>query len=516
LPNESRHGDAPILNGDTTLDEHSREGAAAWTQPESLALVIAYAAGEPWRVGAVALLPGGSPGASSLLGRGPAVESDTEPRLAFGQQRPGGIEELAALTSPTISRVQLRLRTEGGRLDVENVGRCRLLHNGVESQRAQVVPGDTLQLGRSLLLLCVRRIESMPRPADEYRSHAFGEPDAHGIVGESPVIWRVRQQLAYVATRPGHVLLLGASGTGKELAARAIHRISAAGTHKLVARNAATIPDSIADAELFGNAKNYPNPGMVQRNGLVGEANGSTLFLDEFAELSAPVQARLLRVLDEGEYQPLGDACARRSTFRLVAASNRSESTLKPDLLARLRFRIELPDLSARLEDIPLLVRHLLSKSGSLRPATARPDPSSASSVRPEDDADAPISCELIAECLRRPFATNVRELESWLAEKVSAAAGQGPILGRASVPSRSPTASTLPPEAAPERDQPGASSSDADEGGELGAAEIQAMLDRHNGVIEATWRALGLKNRHALARLIAKHGIEIRKRPGR
>jgi DNA-binding NtrC family response regulator len=298
------------------------------------------------------------------------------------------------------------------------------------------------------------------------------------------------------------VLLLGASGTGKELAARALHRLSAAGARKLVARNAATIPDGIADAELFGNARNYPNPGMPQRHGLVGEADGSTLFLDEFAELSAAVQARLLRVLDEGEYQPLGEPSARRSTFRLVAATNRPESVLKPDLAARLRFRIELPDLGARREDIPLLVRHLLARASS----------QAGTSIR--DDEDSTLSCELIAESLQRSYATNVRELESWLAEKISVAPGEGPILGRAAGAQRSPSASTLPPEAVPRREP---SSPGADpEGAELGAAEIQAMLDRHNGVIETTWRALGLKNRHALARLIAKHGLEIRKRAGR
>jgi two-component system nitrogen regulation response regulator GlnG/two-component system response regulator HydG len=484
------HDRHAAAGGDTTLDEHSHTGVSAGVQPEGLALVIAHAEGEPWRVGTVAFVPVGT--ARCVLGRGPTLGGDPGPRLAFGQQRPSGNEGQAALSSATISRVQLVIRAEPERLEVENVGRARLLHNGVEGQRVDVVPGDTLQLGRGLLLLCVRRPERLPQPAEAYRVHAFGEPDAHGIVGESPAIWKLRQQLAYIAVRPGHVLLLGPSGSGKELAARAVHGLSAAGARKLVARNAATIPEGIADAELFGNARNYPNPGMPQRKGLVGEADDSTLFLDEFAELSPGVQARMLRVLDDGEYQPLGDAHARRSSFRLVAATNRPESALKPDLVARFRFRIELPDLNARREDIPLLVRHLLQGSAPV-----------------DEHPDARISCALLAECLRRPYRANVRELAAWLAEVASASAGHAPILARASAaPASSHAASSEAPARAPGvRDDASTS--------ELKAAEIQAMLDKHNGQIEATWRALGLNNRHALARLIAKHGIEIRKRPG-
>src|SRR5690348_15490748 len=132
-----------------------------------------------------------------------------------------------------------------------------------------------------------------------------------------------------MARRPGHVLLTGASGTGKELAARAIHALSKRSGQRLVARNAATLPESLIDAELFGNAKNYPNPGMAERAGLVGQADGSTLFLDEIAELPSSSQAHLLRVLDDGEYHRLGDGLARRSDFRLVAATNRDVSSLK-------------------------------------------------------------------------------------------------------------------------------------------------------------------------------------------
>src|SRR6185369_7117992 len=118
------------------------------------------------------------------------------------------------------------------------------------------------------------------------------------------------------------------------------------------------------DAELFGNVKNYPNPGTPEREGLIGEADGSTLFLDEIGELPVHMQAHLLRVLDRGgEYQRLGDSRAQRADLRVVAATNRPLDALKHDFLARLTLRLEIPSLDERRDDIPLLARHLLRRA---------------------------------------------------------------------------------------------------------------------------------------------------------
>ena len=103
------------------------------------------------------------------------------------------------------------------------------------------------------------------------------------MVGESLAIGELRHCIFAAAPHPAHVLILGESGSGKELVARAIHARSSRGKRPIVARNAATIPEGLADAELFGNVRNYPNPGMPERPGLIGEAHQSTLFLDEFA-----------------------------------------------------------------------------------------------------------------------------------------------------------------------------------------------------------------------------------------
>jgi DNA-binding NtrC family response regulator len=481
------------VSGDATLDDDSLLAAQAGAPPETLAIVVAWCTDDPSRVGTIAFVPAQGPGPTYILGRGPRLPDDPYPRLTFGVHRPSGFEAVAPLAWRKLSRVQLQLRANGhASLDVRSLGRCQLFHNGTETRLASVVPGDVLQLGSRLLLLCVRRSGRLPAPAAIYRAHEFGEPDAYGIVGESPAVWKLRQQLAYVASRSGHVLIRGESGTGKELAARAIHALSRSADKPLVARNAATIPESIADAELFGNVKDYPNVGMPARPGLFGEADGTTLFLDEFAELPPAVQPRLLRVLDDGEYQRLGSARTVRSAFRLVAATNRPDSALKHDLLARFRFRINVPALDARREDIPFLIRHLLTKVGE----EAFP-------------ANVTLSCQQMAECVKHACRTNVRELEALLWRFASAAESSPLDANDEALADVEIDDGERTPEEVSRF--PGAVDPQA-----LGREEIQNALDRHNGLIESTWRALGLKNRHVLARLMAKHGVEVRRKHGK
>ena len=210
-----------------------------------------------------------------------------------------------------LSRRQLTVRPNGANLVVERVGRCALLVNGLPAERAAVVPGDTILLRGQLLLFCTRRVPSIPKTVYflDASFGPFGEPDRVGILGEAPGTWQMREQVAFAANAGKHVLLHGESGTGKELAARAVHTLSPRSGRAFVSRNAATLPSGLIDAELFGNAKNYPNPGMVERAGLIGQADGGTLFLDEIAEIPLEQYAHLLRVLDsDGEYQRLGEA----------------------------------------------------------------------------------------------------------------------------------------------------------------------------------------------------------------
>jgi transcriptional regulator with GAF, ATPase, and Fis domain len=159
-----------------------------------------------------------------------------------------------------------------------------------------------VNLDDQLVLLATMRPRAPYLRATTAPPFSFGAPDPHGVVGESPAIWRLREALAFVARRAEHVLVTGPSGVGKELIARAVHDLSARAKKAFVSRNAATLPSGIIDAELFGNAKNYPNAGMPERAGLVGDAHGGTLFLDEIGELSTELSSHLLRLLDGGEY----------------------------------------------------------------------------------------------------------------------------------------------------------------------------------------------------------------------
>lgn len=275
------------------------------------------------------------------------------------------------LSASRLARQQLRFsELSADAVLVESVGRCPLSVNGSPVRSARIKPGDAITLRNALVLLVTQRaVDARARHASS--DFSFGEVDAHGLVGESPAAWALRESLAFAGRSREHVLILGESGSGKELSARAIHALSSRAVRTMVSRNAATLPETLVDAELFGNAKNYPNPGMAERNGLLGEAHGSTLFLDEIGELSAAAQAHLLRVMDHGDYQRLGEASQRRSDFRLVAATNRDTSALKHDFAARFPLRVRMPGLNERLEDVRnrYVLYRLLKKVGLEAPA---------------------------------------------------------------------------------------------------------------------------------------------------
>jgi two-component system nitrogen regulation response regulator GlnG/two-component system response regulator HydG len=352
---------------------------------------------------------------------------------------------------------------------------------------AELGAGDRLRLGKQLLFVGAAHSQLGDLTHPDF---PFGEADAFGIVGESAAVWQLRRRAAFVAARGDHVLIHGPSGSGKELGARAVHGLSSRAARPLVSRNAATLPEALIDAELFGNARNYPNPGMAERVGLVGEAHGATLFLDEIGELPEAAQTHLLRVLDRGEYQRLGESKVRVSDFRLIAATNRDPAALKHDFLARFTLRLALPDLGARLEDVPLLVRHLLRREAERGDELAR-------ELFPAQDpaAEPDLPLELVEALLARKPAS-VRELRSEL-WALLAARELGAWESNAEEVESGPAAGEL----------------DADLPAGLDATRIQRCLDENNGVIEQTWRALGLGNRFVLMRLIRKHELEVRKR---
>ncbi|MBW2455468.1 MAG: sigma-54-dependent Fis family transcriptional regulator [Deltaproteobacteria bacterium] len=424
-----------------------------------------------------------------MLGRGDGEATGETERLVFCRQRPNALVACPPIGGPAISHEQLVLRPTAGGLELERVGRCPVLVNGSPVDRGIIGPGETLTLKHQLVLFCSRRSAQMPalRSLEAPAGQRFGEPDEHGMVGESPAAWELREQLAFTARSDRHVLLLGESGSGKELAAQAIHRLSRRHAAPLVARNAATFPPGIIDAELFGNVKDYPNPGMEARPGLIGEADGSTLFLDEIAELPARLQAHLLRVLDAGgEYQRLGDASMRRADLRIIAATNRDPSEIKDDLLARLTLRVTVPGLGDRAEDVPLLVRHLMVRAAEQNPDIGQRFLFERADGLPEARLDP----ELVEALLRHRHTHHVRELEGLLWRAIADSPGNYVAL----TPGVQEQLVVMEVPAQAEE--------------ELTGERIRACLDRHDGKVSRAWRELGLKSRYALYRLMKKHDI--------
>jgi two-component system nitrogen regulation response regulator GlnG/two-component system response regulator HydG len=297
----------------------------------------------------------------------------------------------------------------------------------------------------------------------------------------------MRDALAFAAATDRHVLLLGDSGAGKELAARAIHGLSVRCSRELVARNAATMPDALLDAELFGNVKNYPNPGMAERPGLIGQADGSTLFLDEIGDLPEKSQAHLLRVLDSaGEYQRLGDAKLLRSALRLVAATNRPVDALKHDFLARFTHRIVVPGLCERRDDVPLVLAELLRRIAAKHaPLAERFFERRAGRL-----AEPRLAPDLVARLLRHPFTHHVREIERllWLA------------IGTAD-------ADYIGVTEAVDAELCDAEHATAD-AADIDRATLLAAIAQHGNSPTHLAKQLGLRNRYVLIRLLKKHGV--------
>ena len=447
-------------------------------------LVLVWSMDEPTRLGESLSLNG-----PCFIGRGLELDDDPAPRTFPERVRPNTRLRTGPIANARISRQQIRLTPiSNERVEVENVGKAPMSINGVITVAGVLVDGDVLEVQNAAIWL-LRFAERDWSPSTYPADFSFAQPDAFGLVGESPAMWALRGTLAFAASTDRHVLLLGESGTGKELATRALHGLSARRALPLVSRNAATLPEGLIDAELFGNVKNYPNPGMADRPGLIGEADGSTLFLDEVGELPEKSQVHLLRVLDrDGEYQRLGETRVRHSRFRLVAATNRPVSALKHDFLARFTHRIEVPSFDERREDVPLILEAMLRAVAAKTPEVARRFFATRHGVQ----AEPRLSPALIARLMRHRFHHHGRELDRLMWLSVQTATGD--FLGLTPA-LEAELGAPIPPPVSVDISK-------------LDAATLTRAMEAAGQSPTEAARQLGLKNRYVLLRLLKKHGI--------
>jgi len=301
------------------------------------------------------------------------------------------------------------------------------------------------------------------------------------MIADSPAMRPVLELLAHVGPSEANVLVTGEHGTGKELAARMLHATSSRTTHAFVTVNVGGLAEGVFESELFGHVKGAFTGANADRVGRFELADGGTLFLDEIANVPLTQQARLLRVLQTGEFERVGSSRTRRVSVRLVSATNAeldaevTAGRFREDLLFRINtVEVRLPPLRDRREDIPLLAAHFLRRHAQrYRRAVESLEP------------------EALRLLLAHPWPGNVRELDHVLERAVLMA--RGPVLGAAELGLRSPA--------------PGAAALEQMTLDEVERVLIQKALARHGGNVSEAAKTLGL-SRSALYRRLERHGL--------
>ncbi|MGA2325995.1 MAG: sigma 54-interacting transcriptional regulator [Bryobacteraceae bacterium] len=290
------------------------------------------------------------------------------------------------------------------------------------------------------------------------------------IVGRSAAMRSLFEILPDIAASNSTVLIEGASGTGKELFARAIHNLSSRKKKAFVAVNCAALPDSLLESELFGYKAGAFTDARRDKPGRFALADGGTIFLDEIGDVSPATQVRLLRVLQERYIEPLGATEAVKVNVRVVAATNKDlaglarEGRFREDLFYRIRvIHLRLPDLKQRREDIPLLMDHLVAKLNRL-----------------QGKEIAGVSQEALVRLMEHDYPGNVRELENIIEQAFVLC--RGGLIELRHLPTE--LRSSGPPAAAP--------------GGPMSLRSmekhlIEAALQRHNGNRQGAARDLGI-----------------------
>lgn len=307
------------------------------------------------------------------------------------------------------------------------------------------------------------------------------------VIGESAALREAIRMVPRLGASEANVLVTGETGTGKELFARAIHYASARRGRPFVPVNSSAIPDTLFENELFGHEKGAYTDASAAGAGLLGMADGGSLFLDEVDSLSLASQAKLLRVLQDREYRPLGSQRAVKANVRIIAAANTpladrvSAREFRADLYYRLNvLALRLPSLADRRSDIPVLARHFLARYSK---ECGKPAPK--------------LSAEAVRRLMDYSWPGNIRELESAIQRAV--VLSDAPLLDALSF--------DLPPSSAPAAVFRGYSVPIEDAVYEFEREYLAGVLFSQNGNITRAARAAG-KDRRTFQRLLRRHGI--------
>ncbi len=431
------------MEGETTISVGG-VNATASDPPVRLALTVA-AHPNPEFVGIKHVLEQGAP---MTIGRG---------GRQFG---------LGVLDDRGLSRQHVTLATTRDGVRLEDRGsRNGTFVNGEPVAKADVVPGDAIQMGNIVLLL-------------HFTQRLLVEPKDESLVASSVAMLHAVRSAHRAATQPTATLIQGPPGVGKELIAREVHRASQS-SGAFVPVNCAALADTLVLSELFGHTQGAFSGATSQRAGLVEEAAGGTLFLDEIADATPALQAALLRLLEQGEYRRVGEEQLRRSQARVVTATHVSldvavqEGRFRPDLHSRIaRYVIDVPPLSERPVDIVALSRAIVGEN------------------------ERAMTPELMVALLRYPWPANVRELQSVLHQAMTNDPGAGPLRLAPDVAARLARRESTRPATTPTRSKP-----------KPARDEVVAAIRAHDGNLRSAARALGV-GRASLYRWLDRWGI--------
>jgi len=321
----------------------------------------------------------------------------------------------------------------------------------------------------------------------------LAQPD--GFIGQSPAIKQVLNLLARVADTDATVLIRGESGTGKELAARALHNLSNRNKRPMITVNCPALPENVLESELFGYTKGAFTGATQDKKGLFLEAHGSTILLDEIADIPVSVQTKLLRVLQEKEIQPLGQNKTIKVDVRVVASTNQDLEAkirlgeFREDLFYRLNVvTAVMPNLQEIKEDVPLLIHHFLAQF-----------------KRQYDREDLVLSQEVLQHLYQRKWPGNVRELQNTIKRIVLLAVAGHVDLADITMPAESTT--ELSPNQFVDLYTSQYNEAKAEIVARFSISYLHNLLFRYEGNVTKAATDCGLE-RQALQRIMRRYGI--------